>query len=187
MFRNYFKVAFRNLWKNKGFTAINIIGLSVGLATCLLILLYVMDELSFDKYNDKANRIYRVDSDIMFGGNHFVMDVTPEPMAATIKNDYPEVEADVRFRSYGCFLVRKGSQNLQEEKVIYADSTLFSVFTLPMVYGDPKTALVNPNSVVINETTARKYFNTSDVVGKSLLVNDEKNMKITGVIKDMPS
>jgi len=187
MFKNYFKVAFRNLWKNKGFTAINIIGLSVGLATCLLILMYVMDELSFDKYNDKADRIYRVDSDIMFGGNHFVMAVTPEPMGATIKKDYPEVEEEVRFRSYGGFLVRKGSQNLQEEKVIYADSTLFNVFTLPMVYGDPKTALVNPNSVVINETIARKYFNTTDVVGKSLLVNDNKNLKITGVIKNMPS
>lgn len=187
MFKNYFKVAFRNLWKNKGFTSINIIGLSVGLATCLLILLYVMDELSFDKYNEKAGRIFRVDSDITFGGNHFVAAVTPEPMGATIKRDYPEVETEVRFRNYGGMLVRKGSQNLQEEKVIYADSTLFDVFTLPMLYGDPKTALVNPNSVVINETTAKKYFNTADVVGKSLLVNDDKGLKITGVIKDVPN
>jgi len=187
MFKNYFKVAFRNLWKNKGFTSINIIGLSVGLATCLLILLYVMDELSFDKYNEKAGRIFRVDSDITFGGNHFVAAVTPEPMGATIKRDYPEVETEVRFRNYGGMLVRKGSQNLQEEKVIYADSTLFDVFTLPMLYGDPKTALVNPNSVVINETTAKKYFNTADVAGKSFLVNDTKSLKITGVIKDMPS
>src|SRR3569833_4121394 len=116
MFRNYFKVAFRNLWKNKGFTAINIIGLSVGLATCLLILLYVMDELSFDKYNDKANRIYRVDSDIMFGGNHFVMAVTPEPMGATIKNDYPEVEAEARFRSYGGFLYAKAVKTCRKKR-----------------------------------------------------------------------
>lgn len=186
MLKNYFKVAFRNLWKNKGFTAINIIGLSVGLATCLLILFYVMDELSFDRYNEKADRIYRVDADIKFGGNHFDLACDPEPMAAALKKDYPEVEQSTRFRGYGGFLVKKGTQNVQEDKVIYTDSTLFDVFTLPMIAGDPKTALVNPHSVVINETTAKKYFNTTDVVGKTLTVNDTSILKITGVIKDVP-
>src|SRR5215469_8479604 len=130
MIKNYLKVALRNLWKSKGFSAINIVGLSVGLATCLLIMLYVVDELSYDKYNTKADRIYRVDGDIQFGGNHFVLAVAPEPMGPTLKKDFPEVEQYVRFRGYGGLLVKKGNENVNEGKVIYADSTLFDVFTL---------------------------------------------------------
>jgi putative ABC transport system permease protein len=186
MFKNYFKIALRNLWKNKGFSAINIIGLAAGLATCLLIMLYVTDELGFDKYNEKVDRIYRVDADIQFGGNHFVLAVVPDPMGAAMVRDFPQVEQYVRFRNHGGFLVKKGNENLQENKVIYTDSTLFDVFTLPMISGDPKTALVNPNSVVITESTAKKYFNSTDVVGKTLLINDTSNYKITGVIKDVP-
>jgi len=101
MIRNYFKVAFRNLWKNKGFTAINIIGLATGLTTCLLILFFVMDELSYDKYNTKLDRIYRIDNDIKFGGTHFILAVSPEPMGPAVKRDYPQVEQQVRMRNYG--------------------------------------------------------------------------------------
>ena len=187
MIKNYFKIAFRNLWKNKGFSAINIAGLAVGLATCLLMLFYVTDELSYDKFNTKANRIYRVDGDIKFGGNHFVLAVAPDPLGPALKNDFPQVEQYVRFRGYGGFLVKKGTQNISEDRVIYADSTLFDVFTLPMIQGDPKTALVAPKSIVINETTAKKYFNTTDVVGRNFIINDTGNYKITGVIKDIPS
>ena len=187
MIKNYLKIAFRNLWSNKGFSAINIAGLAIGLATCLLMLFYVTDELSYDKFNEKANRIYRVDGDIKFGGNHFVLAVAPDPMGLALKKDFPQVEQYVRFRGYGGMLVKKGTQNINEERVIYADSTLFDVFTLPMIQGDPKTALAEPNSVVITETTARKYFNSTDVVGKSLVVNDTTNFKVTGVIKNIPS
>ena len=193
MFKNYLKIAFRNLWKNKGFSAINIVGLAIGLATCLLMLFYVTDELSYDKYNEKADRIYRVDGDIKFGGNHFVLAVAPDPMGAALKKDFPQVEQYVRFRGYGGLLVKKENQNINESKVIYADSTLFDVFTLPMIYGDPKTALTEPNSVVITESTAKKYFpqgamhNSTNVVGKNLVINDTTNLKITGVIKDIPS
>ena len=186
MFRNYLKTAFRNLWKNKGSSAINIIGLAVGLATCLLITLYVMDELSYDKYNKKADRTYRVDGDIQFGGNHFVLAVAPEPMGPTLKKDFPEIEQYVRFRNYGGLLVKKGDENVTEGKVIYADSTLFDVFTLPMIAGDPRTALRDPHSVVITEKIARKYFNTTDVVGKTLVTSDTNNLKITGVIENIP-
>ena len=187
MLKNYFKIAFRNLWKNKGFSAINIAGLSVGLATCLLMLFYVTDELSYDKFNTKADRIYRVDGDIKFGGNHFVLATAPDPLGPALKNDFPQVVQYVRFYGYGGFLVKKGTQNISEDRVIYADSTLFDVFTLPMIQGDPKTALVAPKSIVINETTAKKYFNTTDVVGKNFIINDTGNYKITGVIKDIPS
>jgi putative ABC transport system permease protein len=187
MIKNYLKIATRNLWNNKGFSAINIIGLAVGLATCLLMLFYVTDELGYDKYNEKADRIYRVDGDIKFGGNHFVLAVAPDPMGPVLKRDFPQVEQYVRFRGYGGLLVKKGSQNIAEDHVIYADSSLFDVFTLPMIQGDPKTALTEPKSIVITATTAKKYFNSTEVVGRNLIINDTDNFKITGVIKDVPS
>ena len=187
MFKNYFLIAWRNLKNSKAFSFINISGLAIGLATCLLILLYVKDELSYDRYNEKADRIYRIDGDLKFAGNHFVIAVAPEPMGATMKRDYPEVEQTVHFRSYGGVLVRKGQQNIHEDKVVYTDSTLFSVFTLPMIQGDPAHALAEPKSVVITEKTAMKYFNSTDVVGKYLVVNDTTNLKVTGVIKNVPS
>ncbi len=188
MLKNYLTVAFRNLGKNKGFSAINIIGLAIGIATCLLITLYVLDDVGYDQFNTKASRIYRVDGDIQFGGNHFVLAVAPDPMGPTLKKDFPQVEQYVRFRNYGGFLVKKGAENIQENRVIYADSTLFEVFTLPMTDGDATTALTEPNSIVITESTARKYFNrTSGVAGKNFVINDTGNYKITGVIKDIPS
>jgi putative ABC transport system permease protein len=186
MFKNYLKIAFRNLWKNKGFSAINIFGLASGLAICLLILFYVNNELGYDQYNTKADRIYRIDGDLQFGGNHFVLAQVPDPMGAALKQDFPQVEQYVRFRGHGGIMVKKGNQNIEEDKVIYTDSTLFSVFTLPMIQGDPATALTQPNSVVITESTAQKYFNSTDVVGKTLTIGDTGNYKITGVIKDVP-
>jgi len=187
MFKNYLKVGIRNLWKNKSFSAINIIGLAIGLATCLLIVLFVQDELGYDRYNKNADRIYRVDGNIRFGGTDFITAVTPDPMGPTLVKDYPQVETQVRFRDYGGFLVKKGNENIQQNRVIYADPTLFDVFTLPMLEGDAKTALTNPFSMVITKSTAQKYFNRTDVIGQSLIVNDTGHYKITGVIEDMPS
>jgi putative ABC transport system permease protein len=187
MFKNYLKIAIRNLWKNKGFSFINIFGLAVGIAICLLIMLFVVDELSYDKFNKKADRIYRVDGDVKFGGTHFILAVAPDPMGPTLKKDYPQVEQYVRFRDKGGFRIKKGNENLQENKVIHADSTLFDIFTLPMISGDPKTALVEPKTVVITETIAKKYFNSTDVVGKVFVIDDTSNYKITGVIKNVPT
>jgi putative ABC transport system permease protein len=189
MFRNYFKTAIRNLYKNKGFSAINIIGLACGLATCLLIILYVADELNYDHYNKKLSQIYRVDADIQFGGHHFDLASSPDPLGAALKSNFPQVKQYVRLRDHGGFLVKKGNQNIQEDRVILSDSTLFDVFTLPMLAGDVHTALVNPNSVVLTESMAKKYFpktETTDVVGKTLTVNDTSLYKITGVVKDLP-
>ena len=165
MIKNYLRVAFRNLRRNKGFTAINIVGLAIGLATCLLILLYVLDELSYDRFNKDADRIYRVDGDIKLGGNHFITATSPGPMGPALRQDYPEVEQETRFRGRGGFLVRKGAQNIREDRVTYADSTLFRVFTLPMIAGDPATALQEPRTVVVTEKIARKYFNSMDIIG----------------------
>jgi putative ABC transport system permease protein len=186
MFKSYFKIAFRSLWKNKGFSALNIIGLATGLAVCLLIVLYVKDELSYDKYNVNANRIYRLDADIYFNNTEADMATAPDPLPPALIRDYPEVEQMVRVNNQGDILIKKDNQNIQDHHAAFVDSTFFKVFTFPMIAGNANTALDEPNSIVIDETTAKKYFNSTDVVGKTLYVDNSINCKITGVIKDMP-
>ncbi|BAV08653.1 putative ABC transport system permease protein [Filimonas lacunae] len=186
MLFNYLKIAFRSLKKRKGFTAINIIGLALGLATCMLIVYYVADELSYDQYHIKADRIFRINNDIKFGGNEKSYTTSPAPLAGVLMQNYPQVETVVRFREKGAFNVRKGAQDIQEHRVVFVDSTLFSVFTLGMIEGDAGRALVEPRTVVINETTAKKYFDDVHAVGKTLLLDDSIPYKVTGVIHDMP-
>ncbi len=186
MFKNFLKVALRNLWKNKAFSAINIAGLSVGLAVCLLIVLYVKDELSYDKYNAHSENIYRIDGDIFFNGTQFTSAFSPAPLVPTLMKDYPQILQYTRLRDYGNILVRKDNQNIQNHNAVFADSTFFQVFSIPMIAGNRLTALNEPNSIVIDETTANKYFNSTGVVGKTLIVDDGVNCKITGVIKDFP-
>jgi len=187
MIKNYFKTAFRNLVKNKFYSSINIIGLAAGLATCMLILLYVLDELSYDKYNKNSARIFRVNNEIKFGGNYFDIAVSPALLGTTMVKDFPEVEQYARLRWYGGFLVKKGNENIQEGRVGFADSSLFDVFTFPVIAGNPKTALKERHSLVITEKIAKKYFNTTDVVGKTMLINDTGNYKVTAVIENIPS
>src|SRR6185437_12244074 len=165
----------------------NVFGLALGLATCMLIVFYVIDELSYDKFNTKADRIYRVNNDIKFGGNTNSYAVSPAPMAAAFLAELPEVEQVARFRDRGGFQVKKGNQNIRERRAVYADPTIFDIFTLPMIAGNPATALKNPRSVVINETTAKKYFGSLNVLGKTLTLNDSLLYKVTGVIKDIPT
>lgn len=186
MFKNYLKTACRNLLKNKLYSSLNIFGLAIGLSTCLVILLYVQDELSYDRFHEKAGRIYRVNNEIKFGDNQFDVAQTPALVGPEAVRQLPQVEQYTRLRGYGDFLVRKGTSNLSEGGVAYADSTLFEVFTLPMIEGDPGTALKNPRSIVITESIAKKYFNRSDVAGRQLLINDTAIYTITGVIKDIP-
>jgi len=186
MIRNYLKVAWRNLWKNKAFTAINIVGLAAGLAVCLLIVLYVKDELSYDKYNAQAENIYRIDADIFFNGTQFTSAVSPAPLVPTLKKDYPQIVQFVRLKDFRDIRIKKDNQNIQEHNAVFADSTFFQVFSIPVIAGDRLTALNEPNSIVIDETTARKFFNSTDVVGKTLYVDNYVNCKITAVIRDIP-
>lgn len=193
MFKNYLKIAFRNLWKNKAFSSINIIGLSAGLAVCLLIVLYVKDELSYDTYNEQAENIYRLDADIFYNGTQYIAANSPAPLAPTLIKDYPQIAQYVRLRDFHDILIKKDNQNIQDHNSVFADSTFFQVFSIPMIAGNRLTALNEPNSIVINETTARKYFpqdaahNFTNVVGKTLFVDNYLNCKVTGVIKDFPS
>ncbi|MCG7858130.1 ABC transporter permease [Flavihumibacter sediminis] len=189
MLFNNLKIAWRTLIKNKFFSLLNIIGLATGLACFLLIALYVIDELSYDRYHEKADRIYRVNSDILFGGNSMALAVSSDMMGQTMKKDYPEVEQFTRiYASNGSRLIKKGSDYLEEMLVCHVDSTFFEVFSFQPVAGDLKNALDEPNTVVISETAAKKYFNSLDVVGKTLDVNENGGTlyKITAVIKDMP-
>jgi putative ABC transport system permease protein len=188
MIKNYLKVALRNLWKSKGFTAINVIGLAAGLGVCLLIVLYVMDELSYDRFNVNADRIYRADADIQFNNTQLGGVVSPKPLGPTMVKNYPEVEQMARVQSFNSdVMVKKGTEWIQDHHHALADSTFFQVFTFPFIAGDPKTALNEPHSVVIDESAARRYFNSTDVIGKTLEMENKNICKITGVIRDMPA
>jgi len=187
MYKNYFTIAWRTLLKNKGYSAINIIGLAVGLSACLLIGLYVQHELSYDRFHKKASRIFRVDMELKFGDNRLELATANPLLGETAKDEIQEVEQSTRLRWYGSFLVKKGNENIREGNVGWADSTLFDVFTLPLIAGNPKTALNEPNSIVITESVARKYFDRTDVLGETLTINNTESRKITGVIEDLPS
>lgn len=189
MIKNYLTVAWRNLVKNKTFSIINIAGLAVGLACFILIAMYVMDELSYDRYNAKAERIYRINSDIRFGGTDLTLAVSSDAMGAALKNDYPQVEQYTRiYASSGSKLIKKDNEYVNENNVAHADSTFFEVFTLPAVSGDTRTALNEPNTVVITESAAKKYFGDMNAVGKMIETNENNKTlyKVTAVIKDVP-
>jgi putative ABC transport system permease protein len=187
MFRNYLKVALRNLWKSKGYTAINIIGLAAGLGVCLLIVLYVTDEISYDRYNANAGRIYRIDADVNFNNTQIDAVATPQLMGPTLVRTYPRIQQMVRFRNPGDILVKKGNDRINDHHAVFADSTLFQVFTIPLIQGNPNTALNTSHSIVIDESAALRYFNSTDVVGKTLEIGSDNTLvKVTGVFRDMP-
>ncbi len=189
MLRNYFVTAWRNLVKNKAFSLINIFGLSTGLCCFLLILLFVQDELHFDRFNQKADRIFRVNSSIRFGGTDLNFPLSPDPMGAVLKKDFPQIEQFTRiYTSNGSKQIKKGNLFITEEHVAHVDSTFFDVFTLPVLTGVAETALSEPNSVVITESTARKYFGTTEALGRIVETTDNGKTlyKVTAVIRDMP-
>ena len=166
MLHNYLTIALRNLRKHKTFSFINIMGLAIGIAVCLLILLWVVDELSYDRWNDKYDRIYRVAGEVKFGGLHNTFAVAPAPMAAALVSDFPEIETVVRFRQQGSFLIKSKVQNFKEDNVIFADSTLFKVFSLKMLQGNPEVALNAPQTIVISKSMAEKQLGLGELVEK---------------------
>jgi putative ABC transport system permease protein len=189
MFRNNFKTALRSLLRNKGFAFLNIFGLALGLCIFLLIVFYVVDELSYDRFNAKSDRIFRVNTDIKSGATASSRAITAPIIATALMNNFPEVEKAVRLLPDE-ELIKKGDELVLENKIAYGDPNIFDVFTLPMIEGNPKTALAGPNSVVITETTAKKYFNTIHALGKTIAIMGDNNSStvynITGVIKDIP-
>ncbi|SDF01616.1 putative ABC transport system permease protein [Dyadobacter soli] len=186
MLKNYFKIAFRNLWKHKVFSLINIMGLTVGMSACLLISLYVNFELTYDAFHAKSDRIYRVVTDVITPSETIHAGVTSWAYGPTIKQDFPEVEAYARINS-GSFLVRKGDIKFQEQATVFADSSFFRVFDFKLIQGNPLTALKEPLSIVFTEKAAQKYFGDSDPVGQTVLLTGESiPAKVTGIMQDIP-
>ncbi len=186
MLRNYLLVACRNMLRHKGFTLINVSGLTVGLAACLLITLYVLDELSYDRYAARAGRTYRIGIKGRIAGKDIVTPMIGEPAGPALARDYPFIESYTRLDEEGTLIVSNGRDKYKEEKVIFADPNVFEVFSLRMLKGDPRVALREPNSLVLTETTARKYFGRQDPLGKSLTMGT-KLYRVTGVCQDVPS
>ena len=186
MLKNYFKIALRNLWRKRAYSFINVAGLAVGMACCFLIFLYVHFELSYDRFHQKADRIYRVVGDLKSSTETLHWYVTPGPLARSIKSEFPQVQQVTRFINAN-LVIRKGNFKFQETHTIWADSSIFSVFDLPLKYGDPLTALKEPNSIVLSETAAVKYFGHSNPVGQHLLLTGLGLPGIvTGLMKDIP-
>ncbi|MBS1505180.1 MAG: ABC transporter permease [Bacteroidetes bacterium] len=187
MIRNLIKIALRNLLKDKAYSAINILGLTIGITCSLLLLMYVLDELSYDRYHKNANSIYRIISNIKEPDNAFTWAVVQKPLAEELRNNYPEVINTVRFDGMNRNLYKNGERQFYEDDFYLADSTVFDMFSYTFLAGDPGTALDRPFSMVITESIAKKYFaNPLDALNQSLVNAQEENFKITGIIKDVP-
>jgi len=186
MFINHLKIAFRNLRKYKGYSFINIFGLAVGLACCIIILLFIQNELSYDKFNKNYDRVYRVRLSAVIGNNELESATSCAPCGPTFTREIPEVENYTRIRNYGFPVIRYNDKAFSEEKFYSVDPSFFDVFTAHFIEGNPGTALKEPNTVVITESIAKKYFGKEDPMGKILNADKRRDYLITGVIKDFP-
>ena len=190
MVNNYLKVAIRNLWRKKGYALINVFGLAIGIGCAVFTLLYVQYQLSYDRYNTKADRIYRVVNHMDLSGPspiHIDFCSPPPPLAPFLKNNYPEVKNAVRLlTALHTATVRYGDKSLYDDSVFYADSTFFNIFTFHFISGNPRTALDEPNSVVLTESMAAKLFGDVNPIGKVITFNNKGDYKVTGLINDVP-
>jgi putative ABC transport system permease protein len=187
MLKNLFKIAFRNILKDKVYSFINILGLTIGITCSMFLFMYILDELSYDRYHTNADNIYRIVSNIKEPDNEFTWAVAQVPMAQELRNNYPEVKNSVRFYGTGRTLYKNGDKQFNEEQFFLTDSTVFDMFTYDFIVGDMNTALDKPNTIVLTETIAKKYFaSPAEALGKSLQNKDNDEFEITGVIKDVP-
>ena len=187
MFRNYLIIAVRNLLRHKGYSAINVLGLAIGMASCVLILLYVQDELAYDQHHEKKDRIYRIAESATITGRSIEAAVTPPSWAPVLARDYPEIERYTRIKPPGSrWLIRHEENRFYERYFIFADSSVFDIFTIPLVQGNPRTALVEPHTVVVSESMAGKYFGDENPIGKVITGDDLYEFTVTGIMRDMP-
>lgn len=188
MLKNYFTVAIRNILKYKFFSAINIFGMTTGIAACLLIVLYVSDELSYDRFHENAENMYRVGLHAKIGGQDVNTSTTCPPLASTIVDEIPGVTGATRIASFwDAPVVKYNEQAFTEEKIFYADSNFFSFFSFKLIEGEPRTALLEPNSVVLTQSLATKYFGTEPALGKLLTIGgNNTTYKVTGITEDCP-
>jgi predicted permease len=186
MWKNVLKVVLRNIRRHAGYSLINIAGLALGMACALMITLWVADELSFDRFHAKAADLYRVEEDQSYSGRVYHVTVTPHPLAPALKAEVPEIAEATRVVGFHGQLFRAGDKAFFEDSVRGVDPAFLKMFSFPLVQGDPSTALADPYSVVVTEETAVKYFGAKDAVGRVLGVNDEYDLKVTGVLKNVP-
>ena len=186
MFKNLITIALRNIRKDKTYSAINILGLTVGITCSVFLLMYILDELSYDRYHNDADNIYRVVSNIKEPDNAFTWAVAQIPLADELRDNYPEVKNVVRFFGLGRTLYKNGEKSFYEERFYLADSTVFDMFDYKFLYGDINTALDKPNSIVLTRTMATKYFDKDDAVGMSFQNQQGDVYNVTGVIADVP-
>lgn len=179
MFKNYFITALRNVNRQKMYSALNVIGLAVGLAAFILISLYVQNELSFDRYHENADRIYRVVRD--------GRTLTPAPLGPALTDQFAEVEAAARIIRDEDTLVSRGDKHFLEQEFYWAGADIFKIFSIPFTAGNPDTALTGPSSIVISQSAARKFFGDESPLGKALNINDKMEFRVTGVFADMPA
>jgi putative ABC transport system permease protein len=185
MIKNLITTAFRHILKNPGYSILNILGLSLGIASALFLIIYVSDEISYDRYHEKADRIYRVSSKITEPDDQFTWIVAQIPFGPQVANDYPEVESYVRFINMPRALYKYEDKEFNEEDFYYVDSTLFDIFTYKLVSGDLVSALREPGKIILSETAATRYFGSSDPIGKTLTTGTH-TFEVTGVIEDVP-
>ncbi|WP_320018440.1 ABC transporter permease [Labilibaculum manganireducens] len=186
MILNFFKVAFRNMRKYKGYTFINIVGLAVGLACVFLIYLFVQDELSYDKFYPKSKDIYRVATKVKMGERKMDGNTICAPFSPNAVADFPEVKYAVRINFWNNVLFKYEDKQFVEDKFLRTDSTFFEVFSRPFVFGDSRTALKEKNNIVLTQSTSQKYFGDANPVGKILKMSEDKLFTISGVVEDVP-
>jgi ABC-type antimicrobial peptide transport system permease subunit len=187
MFKNYFIVAIRNITRHKVYSLINIFGLAVGMATCILILLWVEDELSFDRYHHNSEHLYRVvEYQYYSGSDPFPVAVTPGPLAATLKAEYPEVLNACRLNGAPRMLLKYDNQSFYESGLILADPEIFDMFDFRFIMGNPETALADLKNIVLTRTLAKKYFGTEDPIGKVITIEEALDFTVAGVVDDAP-
>ncbi|MXV14854.1 ABC transporter permease [Hufsiella ginkgonis] len=185
MLKNYLKVAFRNLWKKKGFSFINITGLSIGMASAVLILLWIYSEISFDQFHEKSERIYQMYNRSVFDGKLWCWGTTPKPMGAALRKDYPQVENAARV-TQGTFLTSVGEKHLNSSGYL-TDPDFLKIFSFPLLKGDAARALGKAGSIVITEKLAQKLFGEADAFGKVIRIDSIAQFTVTGIMKDLPA
>ena len=187
MFNNYLTIVIRLLLRYKGYSLINVLGLAIGIAGCVLIVLFVYDELSFDQYHQNKDRIYRLAVSETAEGRIDISAKSPAAWGPVLVQEYPEIEAITRIRPPASrWLIRYGEKRFYEEHFVFADSTVFEVFTIPLVQGNANSALAEPHSVVLSESMAKKYFGDENPIGKVITGDDKYEFSVTGIMRNLP-
>ncbi|MBE0661050.1 MAG: ABC transporter permease [Bacteroidales bacterium] len=187
MLKNFILTSLRSMLRHKGFSFINIAGLAIGLAACIIILLFIVDELSYDKFHKKADRIYRITVHGVFGSNEFNSTYTPAPLAKAMIDDFPEIENITRLMLRPQRSVRvNNDKTFIEDRFFYADSSFFEIFSFTLIAGDPTKVLSEPGNIVLTESTARRYFGDEDPIGKTIVEDNRFNYIVRGIVRDVP-